>query len=66
MNEESFYPKCGLCEKGTLLPVNLGAEGEGQVKYRCTNPECTARFDEHGYETYDPEEEVWIRKAGSG
>ncbi|UCH88354.1 MAG: hypothetical protein JSV49_08815 [Thermoplasmata archaeon] len=55
------YPGCGKCKTGVLLPVNLGMGSEQSVRYRCTNPECNARFDEHGYEIFDVESESWKR-----
>lgn len=58
---ESMYPRCGICGNGFLLPVNMGKEGDRGIKYRCTNPECNVRFDEHGYERYDAEEHEWQR-----
>lgn len=60
----SMYPKCGVCEKGTLIPVNLGTGGERIIMYRCTNAQCNVRFDEHGYETYDEENNEWVRGIG--
>ena len=58
---DSMYPGCGICDRGTLLPVNMGREGERCIIYRCTNRECNARFDEHGYERYSEEAQDWIR-----
>jgi hypothetical protein len=60
---EGFYPICGRCKNGVLLPVNLGNGSEVGVKYRCTNLECNARFDEHGYEEFEVETESWKRLA---
>ena len=65
MENEGFYPRCGICGKGRLLPVNLGSE-EGHIKYRCTDPRCNARFDEHGYEVYSEERQDWIRDVELG
>ena len=62
MSENNFYPRCGICGKGTLLPVNMGNEEDPAVKYACTNPKCCARFDQYGYETYDPEAKAWVRE----
>jgi hypothetical protein len=58
---EGFYPVCGKCKSGVLLPVNMGIGVEQGVKYRCTNPDCNARFDEHGYEFFELESESWKR-----
>jgi len=59
--EDRQHPACGLCKKGVLVPVNLGKGPDRALKYRCTNSECNARFDEHGYETFDPETQTWAR-----
>jgi len=59
-----MYPRCGLCGKGYLIPVDLGDEDTNYVKYRCTNPECNARFDLHGYELYNEEKQSWVRPEG--
>ena len=59
---ETFYPVCGKCKVGTLLPVNVGVGSEQGVRYRCTNPDCNARFDEHGYEFYSDDEQDWKRE----
>ncbi len=56
-------PTCSLCGKGALVPVNLGKNLERFVIYRCTNHECNARFDEHGYELYDMDKQVWKKLA---
>jgi hypothetical protein len=58
---ETMYPRCSKCGEGVLLPVNLGKGGERTIKYRCTNLRCNARFDEHGYEIFDPEKQIWVR-----
>jgi hypothetical protein len=58
---EGFYPTCGKCKTGILLPVNLSVGSEQGVRYRCTNNDCKARFDEHGYELYDEEAQEWKR-----
>lgn len=58
---DSMYPSCGICKKGTLLPVNMGREGERCIIYRCTDHECNVRFDEHGYERYDDNLQDWVR-----
>lgn len=52
-------PRCSLCKKGLLVPVHLGKGSERLVVYRCTNHRCNARFDEHGYEVYDPNKQEW-------
>ena len=57
------YPTCGICNKGTLLPVHMGKGPDRALRYRCTNPECLTRFDEHGYEVFEPETEIWRRFA---
>jgi len=57
---DTMYPKCGLCEKGILLPVNIGNEGERNILYRCTSPDCNACFNEHGYQLYDEKTHEWI------
>ena len=59
--EEGKHAQCGLCNKGLLIPVNLGKGPDRSLKYRCNNPECNARFDEHGYETYNEEKQDWER-----
>ena len=56
-------PVCSLCNKGLLIPVNLGKSTDRSVKYRCTNSECNARFDEHGYELYNPKNHEWEKQA---
>ena len=56
-------PLCSLCGKGVLIPVNLGRGPERFVIYRCTNHQCNARFDEHGYEIYNSKEQVWKKLA---
>ena len=56
-----MYPLCGKCKEGRLVPVNLGKDGDRAVVYRCTNLECNARFDEHGYEIYEVESQEWKR-----
>ena len=59
---EGSYPICGVCGKGRLIPVAMLETQEGRlVRYRCTNPECNVRFDQHGYERYDPEKQDWVR-----
>ena len=60
---EAMYSRCGICDKGLLLPVNLGQGGEKGITYRCTNRTCNAKFDEHGYELFDPESQMWVRKS---
>ncbi len=57
----SYYPKCGCCGTGRLIPVDMGNGSERTIKYRCTNPECSVRFDIYGYETYDTETQRWQR-----
>lgn len=57
---DTMYPKCGLCEKGTLLPVNMGNEGERSIMYRCTNKDCNVCFNEHGYRLYDEGTHEWV------
>jgi hypothetical protein len=52
---------CGICKSGVLVPVNLGKGPERILKYRCSNPQCNARFDEHGYETFEPQAQIWKR-----
>ena len=59
---ESMYPVCGICGKGTLLPVKIGTEEDPGIKYMCTNPQCGARFDQYGYEVYNNELQVWERR----
>ncbi len=61
MSDSVFYPRCPLCNKGTMIPVEIGAGLEKDVKYRCTDPKCGVRFDKHGYEKYDLERQDWIR-----
>ena len=61
---DTMYPKCGICGKGILLPVNMGKEGDRNIIYRCTNKECNMRFDEHGYEIYDEDAQDWVRCIG--
>jgi hypothetical protein len=39
--------------------VNLGKGPERFLVYRCSNHECNARFDEHGYELYDSDKQAW-------
>jgi hypothetical protein len=56
-------PRCLLCNKGLLIPVSLGKANERYVVYRCTNPRCNARFDEHGYELYNSERQEWDKLA---
>ena len=56
-----MYPKCGVCNRGYLIPVDMGDEEKSYIKYRCTNPQCNVRFDLHGYERYDEEQQVWVR-----
>ena len=58
---DSFYPACGRCKRGVLLPVNLGMGNDQSVRYRCTNTDCNARFDEFGYEIYDDKTQDWVR-----
>jgi hypothetical protein len=52
---------CGICKSGILVPVNLGTGPERILKYRCSNPQCNARFDEHGYEVFEPATQTWKR-----
>ncbi len=54
---------CGVCGKGTLIVVNLGKGPERILRYRCSNPDCNVRFDEHGYERYNMEAQDWERLA---
>ncbi len=60
----TLYPPCGICKIGHLIPVNLGEEGINAVIYMCTNPRCNVRFDQHGYERFDPENQEWRRISG--
>ena len=55
--------RCSLCQKGVLMPVNLGKGPERFVVYRCSNHRCNARFDEHGYEVYDTQKQSWEKLA---
>ena len=59
--DQGMYPKCGRCEKGTLLPVNLGEGNKKGIIYRCNNQKCNAKFDEHGYSIYNHETLSWDR-----
>jgi len=59
--ENSAHTPCKLCDSGILIPVNLGKGPDRFLKYRCTNPECNARFDEHGYEKYNEGSQTWDR-----
>ncbi len=61
---DSMYPKCEMCGKGILLPVNMGREGDRSIIYRCTNAGCNVRFDEHGYEKYSDDTQEWVRVLG--
>lgn len=63
MSTTGGYPPCGLCGKGLLVPVHMGKGPDRPLTYRCTNPACLTRFDEHGYETFDAESETWKRVA---
>ena len=56
-------PLCSMCGKGVLVAVNLGRGPERFIIYRCTNHQCNARFDEHGYEVFDPEGQTWKKLA---
>jgi hypothetical protein len=58
---EGMYPKCGRCQLGTLLPVNLGKANEKGIIYRCNNPKCNVKFDEHGYSVFDSKTQTWER-----
>ena len=64
--EEGQHTLCRLCKEGLLIPVNLGKGPDRSLKYRCTNPECGARFDEHGYEVYNEEKQDWERPSAKG
>jgi hypothetical protein len=59
MGDDSIYPTCGKCGKGKLIPVNLGKTEDKKVVYRCTNPECNHKFDEHGYSIFEVESQDW-------
>jgi len=61
MPDHPFYPICPICNKGYLMPVEIGSGPEKNVKYRCNHPDCGMRFDKHGYERYDRERQEWIR-----
>ena len=61
MSDGCSYPMCQVCNKGFLLPVEMGSGDDNEVRYRCTNPECGVRFDRHGYERYDNSTQEWIR-----
>jgi len=58
---EGIYPKCNRCGTGILIPVNLGESNKKGVIYRCTNLQCNAKFDEHGYSVYNPQTMNWER-----
>jgi hypothetical protein len=55
------HAPCGICKAGVLIPVDLGAGTERPVKYRCNNPQCNVRFDEHGYEVFEVKTQSWKR-----
>jgi len=58
---EGQYAPCGICKAGLLVPVNLGMGPERILKYRCSNAQCNARFDEHGYEVFETQTQSWKR-----
>lgn len=58
---DGMYPKCGRCQEGYLIPVDLGKGNEKGVTYRCTNIKCNVRFDEHGYSVFDENTQTWER-----